>query len=152
MYPATPDGLKNLAECWNARASAPPVAAGSVDINADGHFDALLSGMHPLSASAVTAFVNDWGAQQREAGRLEGKASNETLLRASVNEMDAMERERDEARQHARDHHETNIQLRAAEVKTTDRADKADCCGSVEFCERAACPAQGDAKQTEAAS
>ena len=31
IYPATPDGLMNLVECWNLRAIATPVAAGSLD-------------------------------------------------------------------------------------------------------------------------
>lgn len=106
-YIKTPTRVVGLA------AIAPPVAAGSVgkgkiddllvelsiaavDVSRGGHSD-----IHRDAALELINAIDAWGAQQREAGRLEGKASNETLLRASVNEMDAMERERDEARQRA---------------------------------------------------
>lgn len=104
------DSEADAVQAWNTRAIAPPVAAGSVDtirtmigtyrhlpkIHSDEAWDARQAYM-----DAIMNSIAAWGAQQREAGRKEGKASNETLLRASVNEMDAMERERDEARQRA---------------------------------------------------
>lgn len=85
------------------------------NIDDDGHFSALLGDMHPLSKQATAAFVNAWGAQQHEAGYVEGKAEGHMLgfdvaMKSAIGRIESARKERDDLRaQLARRTHERGM-------------------------------------------
>lgn len=125
------EGIKQTAiDRWNARAIAPPVAAGSVDTILTSGFGVLMwkhvrTPLDQTVFAEIVSHINAWGAQQRMEGKREGAdtvamAEQMKLFRSAHDEACIELKERAEKAE------ANEIRLQQLVIEAQDRAEKAE--------------------------